>query len=159
MQTMNKPQKPNVARPVHSPSAFTLGAFVTLVVRGTPPGGTHIMQPRLDEAGVSFGGVPSSGRSGLMSLLGLSEGFPPVAGYAEHLEVFVGVVVVVAGVVPVVDFESGAGWVVVAAVLAGVVVAVEDATSGEGLDVSCVGPSHGALLLCGGCRRGCTCVE
>lgn len=108
MQTMNKPQKPNVARPVHSPSAFTLGAFVALVVRGIPPGITHIMQPQLGEAGVSFGGVASSGRSGLVSLLGLSEGFPPVAGFAECLEVLVGVVVVVAGVVPVVDFEADA---------------------------------------------------
>lgn len=159
MQTMNKPRNPKVSRPVHSPSAFTLGAIVRPVVRGIPPGVTHIMQSGLDEAGVSFGGVPSSGRSGLVSLLGLSECFPPVAGCTEHLEVFVGVVVVVAGVVPVVDFESGAGWVVVAAVLAGVVVAVEDAASGEGWDVPCVGPSHGALLLCGGCRRGCTCVE
>lgn len=117
------------------------------------------MQPRLDEAGVSLGGVSASCCPASVAGGGLRECFPAVAGRAEYLEVSVGVVGVVAGVVPVVDLESVSCWAVVATGLAGVVVAVEDTASGEGLDVPAVGPCHrAALFLVGGCRRSCTCA-
>lgn len=92
---------------------------------------------------MGFCGVPASCCPASVAGGGFRECFPPVAGCAEYLEVLVGVVGVVAGVVPVVDLEAGACWVVVSAGLAGVVVAVEDAASGVGLDVSSVGPCHG----------------
>lgn len=101
------------------------------------------MQSRLDEAGVGFCGVLASCCPASVAGGGLRECFPAVAGRAEYLEVSVGVVGVVAGVVPVVDLEAVSCWAVVAAGLAGVVVPVEDAASGERLDVASVGPCHG----------------
>lgn len=78
-------------------------------------------------------------------------GFGLVAGFAECLEVGVGVVVGSALVVDVVDFE----WCLCcAAVLACVVVAFEYAVSGVGVDVfGGVGPGHvvvGCVVVWGG---------
>lgn len=71
---------------------------------------------------------------------GLSLCFGLVAVFAEHLEVLVTVVGVIAGVVDMVNFEG----VVCPALTAGVVVAVEDAVSGwSGYVVGVVGgPCH-----------------
>lgn len=69
-----------------------------------------------------------------------------VACGAECLQVGVVVVVGSSGVVDVVNFEVVGVGVVVSAVLAGVVVAVEDCVSGCGGDVFCVVvPGHGVL--------------